>query len=404
MQPRHFDAQGRVISGPPAYVDKALLLAITGIILMGLLMVASSSIVISEKYFHQPFHYLFRQAVFLGLGAILVLFVVRTPIRICKKFSAPLLLLSLVLLILVLIPGIGHVVNGSRRWLGVGVFRMQVSELAKLCLVIYLASYLVRHGESFRTHVMGFIKPMIILGLVSILLLREPDFGAVVVLMLTALGMMFLAGMRVRYFVILLVLIAAVFAVLAISSPYRLLRLTTFLDPWAKQYDSGYQLTQSLIAFGRGGWLGVGLGESVQKLFYLPEAHTDFLFAVLAEELGLAGVLVVIGLFVLLVQRGLVVGHRACQVGEFFAGYLAYGLSLWLGLQAMINIGVNAGVLPTKGLTLPLMSYGGSSILINCIVVALLLRVDYETRARLYGVGKHALGNRSKRRHKKGRH
>ena len=390
MQPRHFDTHGRVVSGPPSSIDKGFLFAVTGLIILGLLMVASSSIVISERQFYQPFHYLFHQVVYFGLGSLLVLFIVRTPTQIFKQVSGLLLLFSILLLVLVLIPGIGHVVNGSRRWFGIGFFRMQVSELTKLCVVIYLASYLVRHGESFRTQAIGFIKPMLILGLVSILLLREPDFGAMVVLTLTALGMMFLAGMRVRYFTILLILIVCAFAVLAISSPYRLQRLTTFIDPWSKQFDSGYQLTQSLIAFGRGGWLGVGLGESVQKLFYLPEAHTDFLFAVLAEELGLVGVLAVIALFMLLVQRGLVIGRRACQIGEFFSGYMAYGLSLWLGLQAMINVGVNSGVLPTKGLTLPLMSYGGSSILINCIVVALLLRIDFETRSKLFGIGRGA--------------
>ena len=314
------------------------------------------------------------------MGLVAALIIVKIEIARWQSVHAFLLLASLFLLIVVLIPGIGHTVNGSTRWVGFGIARLQVSEFAKLALIVYLASYLVRHQEEVRTCASGFIKPLVVLAVMSLLLLKEPDFGAVVVITATVMALLFLAGVRLWQFVLLLVACAVIIVVLAISSPYRLERLTGFLNPWARQFDSGYQLTQSLIAFGRGGWFGVGLGESVQKLFYLPEAHTDFLLAVLAEELGLMGVLTVIGLFVLLVSRGLLIARRALHAGNPFAAYLAYGFSLLLALQAAINIGVNSGLLPTKGLTLPLMSYGGSSMVANCIVIAILVRIDYETR------------------------
>lgn len=364
----------------PGLVDRWLLLAAVSIILFGLLMVASSSIVISQQQYHQPFHYLTRQVIHLLVGLVAALIVLRIDTQVWYKSSGLLLLMSMGLLIAVLIPGLGHSVNGSMRWLGVGPVRMQVSELVKFGSIIYLAGYMVRREEELRTQASGFLKPMLILAVVAGLLLLEPDFGAAVVIIATALGLLFLAGVRLWQFVALMSVVSVAVAVMAVSSPYRVARLTTFLNPWAKQFDSGYQLTQSLIAFGRGSWFGVGLGESVQKLFYLPEAHTDFLFAVLAEELGLLGVLSVIGLFVLLISRALLLGRRAAHQGNKFSSYVSYGFSLWLGLQAMINIGVNSGVLPTKGLTLPLMSYGGSSILINCMVIGLLLRIDYETR------------------------
>ena len=296
------------------------------------------------------------------------------------------MLVSILLLVLVLIPGIGRAVNGSMRWIRFGGIGIQVSELAKLCIIIYLAGYLVRHRQQVSSRLVGFIKPMFILSIVAILLLKEPDFGAVVVIFITALGMMFLAGVPLWQFLILLCSVASAIAFLAISSPYRLARMTAFLDPWADQFNTGYQLTQSLIAFGRGGWLGQGIGGSIQKLFYLPEAHTDFLFAVLAEELGFIGVIIVILLFALLVSRALIIGYRAVAHDQIFAGYLAYGLALWLGLQTIFSIGVNTGLLPTKGLTLPLMSYGGNSLLVMCVVIALLLRIDHETRWQILGL------------------
>jgi cell division protein FtsW len=252
-------------------------------------------------------------------------------------------------------------------------------------MIVYLAGYLLRQEKQVQNQIRGFLKPLMVLAVITFLLLREPDFGAATVILLTSLGMLFLAGVRIWQFVILLVGVAVILVILAISSPYRLARLTTFLNPWANQFDSGYQLTQSLIAFGRGGWFGVGLGESIQKLFYLPEAHTDFLFAVLSEELGLIGGLFMICLFSLLVFRALHIGKRCFNSGQRFSAYLAYGIGLNIALQVMINIGVNTGVLPTKGLTLPLMSYGGSSLLITCIMLALLLRIDYEYRLIQFG-------------------
>lgn len=368
-----------------ALYDRYLVLATCALLLLGLLMVASTSIVISERQFGQPFHYFVRQFLELLLGLGLAAFVFRFRLASWQQYSSIFLLISFVLLTLVLVHGIGRQVNGSMRWIGVGPFGLQVSEFAKIAVMVYLADYLVRRDKEVRTQIRGFLKPLIVLGLIAILLLREPDFGAASVIVATSLGMLFLAGVRWWQFAVLLGGVAVSFATLAITSPYRLQRLTTFLNPWATQYDSGYQLTQSLIAFGRGGWFGVGLGDSVQKLFYLPEAHTDFLFAVMTEELGLMGGLVVIALFVAVVGRALHIGRKNYLEGQFFAAYLAYGIGLDLALQAMINIGVNTGVLPTKGLTLPFMSYGGSSLLMVCVMVALLLRIDYESRLRSFG-------------------
>ena len=365
--------------------DRYLLVGAAGLLLFGLLMVASTSIVISEKQYAQPFHYFLRQSVYLIVGLIAAGFVFRIRIAFWEKMGAILLLFSLVFLSLVLVHGIGRQVNGSMRWLGFGPFVIQVSEFAKLAVIIYLSGYLVRRGDEVRTQIRGFLKPLILLGFVAILLLREPDFGAATVMLVTSLGMLFLAGVRWWQFAVLLGSVGAALVTLAMTSPYRLQRLTTFLNPWATQYEGGYQLTQSLIAFGRGGWLGVGLGDSIQKLFYLPEAHTDFLFAVLTEELGLLGGLAVIALFAMVVGRALVIGRKAYLAGQHFSAFIAYGFGMDLALQAMINIGVNAGVLPTKGLTLPFMSYGGSSLLMVCVVVAMLLRIDHELRLAQFG-------------------
>ena len=360
--------------------DRILLFAAVSIVLIGLLMVASSSIVISERQFHTPFHYLLRQVVYLSLGLFFSLITLRIDMKFWEDMSPLLLLFSLGLLVAVLIPNIGHSVNGSMRWIVLGPIRVQGSEIAKVATILFMAGYCVRREEELRTQLSGFIKPMLVVAVLALLLLKEPDFGAVVIIMSTTLGILFLAGVRLWQYLVLLGVAGASVAALAVSSPYRLARMTTFLDPWQNQFDSGYQLTQSLIAFGRGGWFGVGLGESIQKLFYLPEAHTDFLFAVLAEELGLVGVMIVIGLFSLLVYRAMKIGRNAMLVNFKYGAYVSYGLALLLGLQAMINIGVNSGVLPTKGLTLPLMSYGGASMLVNCVVIALLLRIDFETR------------------------
>jgi len=351
-----------------------------------LMMVASSSVMISTTYYQHPFHFLIKQCTYLLAGFFLALIVMRIDSSTWEKWSLPMLLLCLVLLTIVLIPGVGRVVNGSRRWLALGPIGIQVSELAKLTMIFYLSGYLVRHQKNISKSIFGFINPMIVLALFAVLLLMEPDFGATVVISGTVMALLFLAGVKLRYYIGLVIAVACSLALLAVSSPYRVARLTAFLDPWADQFNSGYQLTQSLIAFGRGGWLGVGLGDSVQKLFYLPEAHTDFLFAVLAEELGLLGVLLVLTLYSILVFRGLIIGYTAYCQERLFAAYTAYGLTFWLGLQAAINMGVNSGLLPTKGLTLPMLSYGGASMVVNCLVIALLLRIDHENRWQALGL------------------
>ena len=359
---------------------------VVGLLALGLLMVYSTSMAMSERSHGQPFYYALRHGVYLVLGLVAAMFAMRMELEKWQKYSGWLLLFSLCLLTLVLIPGIGREVNGSMRWLGFRFIGFQVSELAKVAMIIFMASYLVRREKEIKTQLIGFIKPMFVVSLACLLLIKEPDFGAATVIMLTALGMMFLAGMPIWQFIVLVSGVVFAMIMLAISSPYRMLRLTTFLNPWENPFDSGYQLTQSLIAFGRGGWNGVGLGESVQKLFYLPEAHTDFLLAVIAEELGVLGVLGVMGLFVLLVGRALMIGRQCILQSRFFSGYMAYGFGLWIALQAMVNMGVNMGMLPTKGLTLPLMSYGGSSLLVTCLAMGILVRIDYESRLAARGL------------------
>ena len=350
------------------------------IMFLGLIMVASASVSVADQELNAPFYYLWRQLLFTGIGLLAAIIVVRIPMRVWQEVGPALMIVNLLLLVLVFIPGLGHQANGSTRWISIGSFHLQASEIVKLFSVIYLAGYLVRHNESVRTTFAGFLRPLGLLVIISVLLLLEPDFGAAAVLIATAVAMMWLAGVRVSQFMLLIIAVAVALALLVYTSEYRMHRLTAFLNPWADPYNSGFQLTQALIAFGRGQWLGVGLGSSVQKLFYLPEAHTDFLFAVLAEELGLVGVVVVISLFTVLIVRALRIGRAAENRERPFAGYVAYGIGIWIGLQAFINMGVNMGVLPTKGLTLPFMSYGGSSVIMMCVAMALLIRVDYETR------------------------
>lgn len=370
----------QAVGGNNHWVDPLLAGAAAALLILGLVMVASASISLSDRQFGQPFYYTLRQAVFIACGLLAAWAVMRLRLVYWENGGLVLLFIGIVLLVAVLIPGVGHEVNGSRRWLPFGLFNLQASEPVKLFVIVYLAGYLVRHGEELRSSIKGFLRPLALLCVIAVLLLLEPDFGATAVIFATALGMIFLGGVRLGYFAGVLGVVAAAGAALVFTSPYRLQRLTTFLDPWADPFDSGFQLTQALIAIGRGEWWGVGLGGSIQKLFYLPEAHTDFLFAVLAEELGLLGVVAVLALFTVLVWRAFIIGHRAQLSGNRFGAYLAYGLGMWLGMQAFINMGVNMGALPTKGLTLPLMSYGGSSIIVMCMAVALVLRVDYETR------------------------
>jgi len=360
--------------------DLPLVLAVFTLIAFGLVMVGSSSIAIADRELGQPFYYLIRQAIYVVLGLGIASAIVFIPLYVWERFSVLLLLAGVMLLVVLLIPGVSQSVNGSTRWLSLGVINLQPSEFVKLFVVVYLAGYLVRRGEEVRTRVWGFLKPMLVLIIIAILLLLEPDLGAAAVIFATALGMMFLGGVRLWQFGVLLMLLLSSVAVLTITSPYRLERVTAFLNPWADPFNSGFQLTQSLIAFGRGEWFGLGLGGSIQKLFYLPEAHTDFVFAILAEETGLFGSIIVVSLFTFVAWRAFKIANKAQYLGLHFAAYVAFGITLWLTMQAFINIGVNMGVLPTKGLTLPLMSYGGSSMLASCMAIALLLRVDIETR------------------------
>jgi cell division protein FtsW len=366
---------------PAGRHDLALIAAVAAILGIGLVMVASASITTADRLHPgQPFFFLWRQLAHALLGTALGLLALQVPLKLWRRAGPSLLLGSLVLLGLVLIPGVGREVNGSFRWIGAGPLNMQPSELAKLFMIVYLAGYLVRRGEEVRTRFSGFAKPMLLLVGAAGLLLLEPDYGATAVLFATTLGMLFLGGVPLGRFVGWMTAGVAAMAGLVLLAPYRLQRLTTFMDPWEDPFNTGFQLTQALIAVGRGEWLGVGLGASVQKLFYLPEAHTDFLVAVLAEELGLLGLAATVGLFAFVVWRVFQIAARAQVREEPFGAFVAYGIGLSLGLQALINIGVNLGALPTKGLTLPLMSYGGSSMLVNCIAVGLLLRVAHEQR------------------------
>ncbi len=363
-----------------AACDCSLLFVVLCLSLIGLVMVGSSSISTADQLTGSPFYYFWRQLVYLVAGFVALYIAYKVPLKFWSQSGLPLIFLSLLLLMLVFIPGLGKQVNGSTRWINLGLFNLQVSEFVKLFAIIYVAGYLVRHNDVLRTQSTGFLKPLGLLSVIVFLLLLEPDFGAAVVLMATTVGMLWLGGAKPWQFLVLIISLVALLGLLAVLSPYRMQRLTTFLDPWSDPFNSGFQLTQALIAFGRGEWFGVGLGSSVQKLFYLPEAHTDFLFAVMAEEMGLVAAVIVIALFSYIVFRALHIGLRAERHEHPFGGYLAYGLGLWIGLQAFINIGVNMGVLPTKGLTLPFMSYGGSSIVVMFIAVGLLLRVNFETR------------------------
>jgi cell division protein FtsW len=370
------------------HIDFVALSLILAIVLLGLVMVTSASISIASKESGNAFSYLERQLVLCLVGFVLAtaVFCVRTEYL--EKAAWPLLIGAVLLLFVVLIPGLGHVVNGSRRWLRVVGFNFQVSELARVLTLIFIASYAVRREEELRSSALGLIKPIALLAFVAMLLLAEPDFGAAVVLFVTGFGILFIGGARLRYVLIGGAAAVGAMALLVVAAPYRMERVLSFLNPWKDPYNSGFQLTQSLIAIGRGEWFGVGLGESVQKLFYLPEAHTDFLFAVLAEELGLVGVGVTLFLFIALVWRSFWIAQLAARANLKFQSYLAAGFGLWLGAQAMINIGVNMGVLPTKGLTLPLMSYGRSSMIVTLAWLGLLLRVYHEAMQNTRGMAR----------------
>ncbi|MCL6415912.1 putative lipid II flippase FtsW [Aestuariirhabdus sp. Z084] len=365
---------------PQATFDHLLVFITLSLILLGAVMITSASMEVAYGRLGNPFFYAARQFLYVAIGLIFLCCTLMVPINVWERTGVVQLAVTFGLLALVLI--IGREINGSVRWINLGVVNLQASEVAKLCLILYLAGYLVRRSEEVRNHWRGFMKPMLVIALAVLLLLLEPDFGAVVVLLSAAMGMMFLAGVKLYQFLMLILACGAAVAGLAVSQPYRLQRLVTYIDPWEHQFDSGYQLTQSLIAFGRGEWFGTGLGNSIQKIFYLPEAHTDFVFAVAAEELGVIGAGIIILLLVTLCVRALVIGYRAEKQQQFFGGYAAYGIGLLFGMQTLINIGVNTGLLPTKGLTLPMLSYGGSSLVISCVSIGLLLRIDYERRQR----------------------
>ena len=348
---------------------------------LGVVMVASASLGFAMQR-GDGLYFFKRHLLYLGLSLALAATVLRVPIAWWYRHSATLLLIAVLLLVAVLIPGIGREVNGSRRWIPLGPFTLQVGEFAKLAMVVFTASYLQRRQLQLREQWQDFAKPLGILGVIAVLLLLQPDLGSAVVIAATVVVMLFLAGVRLWQFSLLVAAALGALAVLVITSPYRAQRLVTYLDPWADQFNTGYQLIQSLIAFGRGGWFGVGLGNSVQKAFYLPEAHTDFIFAILAEELGWLGVIAVVAMFCVLVERCFACARSAIQRQDWFAAFVAFGIGVLLAGQTFINIGVTAGLLPTKGLTLPLVSYGGSSLMVSCVMVALVLRLGAEMEQR----------------------
>ena len=355
---------------------------------LGIVMVYSASIAIAEaaKFTNgQVQFYLVRQLIAVGVGVVGAIAVVQVPMRYWQMAAPYLFAISVALLVIVLIPGVGREVNGSQRWLGYGAFRLQPSELAKLFVVIYAADYTVRKASHMASLRRGFLPMFVVMLVTGALLLQEPDFGAFAVITAIAMGLLFLGGMNWRLFAILVLLLVAGFMVLIWSSPYRMERVLGFMDPWADPFGRGYQLSHALIAFGRGEWLGVGLGASVEKLFYLPEAHTDFLLAVIAEELGFFGVVATIGAFAWLSLRAISIGNQAARLERYFSALVAQGVGLWIAVQTMINMGVNMGLLPTKGLTLPLLSYGGSGLVANCMALGLLMRVDYENRQMMKG-------------------
>lgn len=358
--------------------DNIFLSSLMLVLAFGLVMVTSASIPVAERLYGNPLHFTYRHLVYMAMGFVAAYVVTRLPISFWHNYNMQLLFLGIALLVLVLI--FGKNVNGSTRWLAVGPINVQAAEPAKLVFFSYLASYLVRRHEEVRENLMGFLKPLLMLFVIAVLLLMQPDLGTVIVMFATAVVLLFLAGARLWQFIALLFTGLAAIAVLIFYSEYRWRRVTAFLDPWADPFGSGYQLTQSLMAFGRGGLNGQGLGNSIQKLEYLPEAHTDFIISVIAEETGFIGVVILLLLLFLMVFRALLVGNRALQKGLSFHGYLAYALAIWLGFQTAVNAGMASGLMPTKGMTLPFVSYGGSSLIIMLMAAALLLRVDFEVR------------------------
>nr|WP_282552117.1 cell division protein FtsW [Providencia rustigianii] len=366
-----------VISGTTLY-DRTLVWLAFGLAAIGFIMVTSASMPVGQKLTDDPFYFAKRDVVYLVIAFLLVLGVMRISMATWEKYSFTLLMIALAMLAVVLVAGSS--VNGASRWIDIGIVKIQPAEISKFALFCYVSSYLVRKSDEVRTKFFGFVKPMCILIFMALLLLLQPDLGTVVVLVVTTLGLLFLAGARLAPFIIGIAACGVGVLALIIFEPYRLRRVTSFLNPWDDPFGSGYQLTQSLMAFGRGELLGQGLGNSVQKLEYLPEAHTDFIFSVLAEELGYVGVVLVLLMVFMLAFRAMMVGRRALLSNQLFGGYLACSIGIWFTFQALVNVGAAAGMLPTKGLTLPLISYGGSSLLVMSAAIAVLLRIDYETR------------------------
>ncbi|MEL0585073.1 MAG: putative lipid II flippase FtsW [Candidatus Thiodiazotropha sp. (ex. Lucinoma kazani)] len=369
-------------------VDWWLLGAAVLLLCFGLVMVSSASMTVGDRLVGSPFFYVYRHLFAMLLGVVSGLLMFRVPMEQWQKAGPLLVFLGMLLLLMLLVPGIGKTVNGATRWIPLGVFNLQSSEFMKLFMVLYMAGYLVRRQDEVARSFWGFAKPMLLLIITSSLILLQPDFGTTVVLFATAIGMLFLGGVVLYQFATLILFAGVAGWALIYFSPYRWQRMTTYLNPWDDPFNTDFQLSQALIAFGRGEISGVGLGNGIQKQFYLPEAHTDFIMAVVGEEFGLIGTLGVILLFVFITWRAFQIGVKAEAVGQRFSTYTAYGLGLWVGMQAFINIGVNVGMLPTKGLTLPFMSYGGNSIIVACMAIALLLRIDSESRLMVTKSGK----------------
>ncbi|MFA0265747.1 cell division protein FtsW [Vibrio cyclitrophicus] len=364
---------------PEALYDRQLVWIALGLMLTGLVMVTSASFPISARLTDQPFHFMFRHAIFLVLALGVSSVILQIPMKRWFQYSMYLLGLSFFLLVVVL--AVGKSVNGASRWIPLGLFNLQPAEVAKLSLFIFMAGYLVRKQDEVRkTFFGGFGKPIMVFGAFAVLLLGQPDLGTVVVMLVTLFGMLFIAGAKLSQFIALMVAGIAAVVGLIVIEPYRVRRVTSFWEPWNDPFGSGYQLTQSLMAFGRGDWMGQGLGNSVQKLEYLPEAHTDFVFAVLAEELGFVGVTLVLILIFSLVLKAILIGKKAFENDQLFSGYLAFGIGIWFAFQTLVNVGAASGIVPTKGLTLPLISYGGSSLIVMSVAVSMLLRIDHECR------------------------
>ena len=373
------------VAGQPTTVstapDMPMILLAFALLMVGLVAISSASIEYADWHYQNAWYHTQHHLVYLLASIITAAAVYCVKPQFWLDTGWWWLFAALALLILVLIPGVGREVNGSQRWLPVGPFTLQPSEFAKLAVVVYLAGYMVRREYEMRNQWQGFLKPMTLLFAMTLLLMIEPDFGATVIVSAAAFGMLFLAGVKLGHFLLVLLGALAALLVLVVSEPYRVKRLTAYTDPWADPYNTGFQLTQSLIAFGRGEWFGVGLGNSVQKLFYLPEAHTDFVYSIWAEETGFVGAIAVIGLYAALIGRILWAGRQSLKVGNPFGAYLCYGVALIFSGQAFINMGVSSGLLPTKGLTLPFVSYGGTSLIVCCAMVGLVLRIDRDTRA-----------------------